>query len=47
MIVLGALQNPDNSHGTAHYEAEMVMIGAVRDLLDRTQTKPEYVGLSL
>lgn len=33
-------REPSASHGTAHYEAEMVMLGAVRELLDKTGTAP-------
>eukprot|EP00879_Flechtneria_rotunda_P009498 GHRR01009942.1.p1 GENE.GHRR01009942.1~~GHRR01009942.1.p1 ORF type:complete len:363 (+),score=101.85 GHRR01009942.1:842-1930(+) len=32
-------------HGEAHCEAEMVMIGAVRELLDKTGTKPEDIDI--
>lgn len=31
---------PDFSHGATHYEAEMVMLGAVQEVLDKTGTAP-------
>lgn len=34
---------PSACHGNAHYEAEMVMLGAVRELLDKIGTAPKYV----
>lgn len=39
------IKEPDHSHGAAHYEAEMVMTGVVRDLLARTGLKPTDIDI--